>query len=212
MPTAGEPSHDTQKIDASMLKRKMSLLSAILLVFSLMALGCNPPMASVLTTSMPTPDEQIGSYYFEVQGDEVYEVLFYYSLDSLNYRLSHDVGALKITLLNDTEISASDGRLTCDSLMYFREGVRESLPLSTVQRVRIINRVDGKDAFQAGLIGAGSFAVGAIAIGANRESFGEVARSFGLGALIGIPVGVFSAYGGSRDIDTVLINGYDYRW
>jgi len=195
-----------------MLTVKTSLLGVVLVVSSLMTLGCNPPMASVLTASMATPDEQPGAYYSELEGDEFYEVFYYYSLDSLNYRLSHDVGALKIKLLNDDEISASDAQLTRDSLMYFTRGVRKSIPLGTVQRIKIIDRVDGKDAVRAGLIGASTLAVGAIAIGANRESFGEAARSFGLGALIGVPVGVFSAYRGSSGLDTVLINGYDYRW
>jgi len=96
--------------------------------------------------------------------------------------------------------------------MYFTRSVRKSIPLGRVQRIEIIDRVNGKDAVRAGLIGASTLAVGAIAIGANRESFGEAARSFGLSALSGIPVGVFSAYRGSSGIDIVLINGYDYQW
>lgn len=189
--------------------------TAALIAASMALTGCIPH-ASVLTSSVDVAKENPPKgTYSEIKGDEVYRVFEFYEIESLNFRLRHNVGAVRITLLNGEELIASDARVTRDSIIYFldndeylAESIQRSVAIDKAKRLTIRDRVDAQDAFRAAGVGAAAFAGLSLVPQVNRESVGEAFKSFGVGALIGIPVGIFIEYYDQGDRHTVLLNGY----
>jgi hypothetical protein len=185
----------------------ISFFVALALAGALLFSGCLPPLASVLLSEEERADQPDYAEYAEVGGNDYYSVIQYYTPDSLRARLQHDVGRVKVELLNGDDFKVRRARFVGDSLRYVEDGRSQALAMSAVRSLVLYESRSTRKILRDAGIGALLFAGAANAPASSRSSTTEAAKSAGIGALIGAPVGMWLSLR-ARDRETVLINGY----